>query len=128
MATYSRRLELTSRLSGGNAATSPKTTSKPSSAKKSAKKASEGKGRTRGNSWLFGSGSETNAEALPVGALSGEELQQLEMENAEIYLRFLSERSEIQQLGSQISEIGRLQAMVTESLVEQAEVSLILSC
>lgn len=72
--------------------------------------------------WLFGSSSLRDTEALPSDSLTETEFKQLETENVEVYLRFLSERNEIQHLGSQISEIGRLQAMVTESLVEQAEV------
>lgn len=74
-------------------------------------------------SWFFGNSNSQFAEALDADSLSEADFKQLEMENAEVYLRFLSDRNEVQRLGSQISEIGRLQAMVTESLVEQAEVN-----
>ena len=74
------------------------------------------------SSWLFGSTSTRDTEAFPTDSLTEAEFKQLEAENVEVYLHFLSERNEIQRLGSQISAISRLQAMVTESLVEQAEV------
>ncbi|VDD82041.1 unnamed protein product [Mesocestoides corti] len=114
--TYCRRLELTSRLSGSVSTDSYsyESSSSPTSTVRNR--------RDRGNAWLFG-GSKADAEALPTSSLPVEELKQLEMENAEVYLRFLSEKNEIQQLGNQIAEIGRLQAMVTESLIEQAEMA-----
>lgn len=86
------------------------------------RKRTGGGGGSGDTSWLFSTTSQ-NTEALPLDSLSEAELKQLEMENAEVYLHFLSERNEIQRLGSQISEIGRLQAVVTESLMEQAEVN-----
>ncbi|KAL5111083.1 Syntaxin-18 [Taenia crassiceps] len=113
VSTYCRRVELASRL--GETSPSPNQESYFGSV---IRKRNGGSGDT---SWLFSSSQ--NAEALSPDSLSEAELKQLEMENAEVYLHFLSERNEIQRLGSQISEIGRLQAVVTESLMEQAEMA-----
>ncbi|VDK32954.1 unnamed protein product [Taenia asiatica] len=118
VSTYCRRVELACRL--GEISPSPHQESYFSSVIR--KRGGGGVGSSGGGdtSWLFSTASQ-NAEALSPDSLSEAELKQLEMENAEVYLHFLSERNEVQRLGSQISEIGRLQAVVTESLIEQAE-------
>ncbi|VDM17976.1 unnamed protein product [Hydatigera taeniaeformis] len=119
VSTYCRRVELACRL--GEISPPPHQKSKLGNVIR--KRSGDGAGRSGGGdtSWLFSASQ--SAEALPPDSLSEGELNQLEMENAEVYLHFLSERNEIQRLGSQISEIGRLQAVVTESLVEQAEMA-----
>ncbi|KAH9286675.1 Syntaxin-18 [Echinococcus granulosus] len=120
VSTYCRRVELACRL--GEIPPSSHQESYFSSVIRKRGGSSGGIGSSSGGdtSWLFSTPPQ-NAEALPPDSLSEAELKQLEMENAEVYLHFLSERNEIQRLGSQISEIGRLQAVVTESLLEQAE-------
>lgn len=116
VSTYCRRVELASRLGD--------TPIPPSTFQQEISSVSDGvRKRVNGSdtSWLFGNLSSHNADALNPDSLSETEFKQLEMENAEVYLRFISERNEVQRLGSQITEISRLQSMVTESLVEQAE-------
>ncbi|KAL5966619.1 Syntaxin-18 [Taenia solium] len=113
VSTYCRRVELACRL--GEISPSPHQESYFSSVIRK-------RGGGGDTSWFFSTASQ-KAEALSPDSLSEAELKQLEMENAEVYLHFLSERNEVQRLGSQISEIGRLQAVVTESLIEQAEVN-----
>ncbi|VDN20770.1 unnamed protein product, partial [Dibothriocephalus latus] len=77
--------------------------------------------RHRGQSWLSTEPTVSPVEAVDSDDLNPNELQALETENAEMYLRLVSEQSEVQQLGTSLSEIGRLQSIITESLVEQAE-------
>ncbi|KAM7539701.1 hypothetical protein Aperf_G00000031810 [Anoplocephala perfoliata] len=118
VSTYCRRVELAGRL--GDAPRLSATFNHETSFVGDSTRKRVGGGDT---SWLFGNSDSQFAEALDADSLSEAEFKQLEMENAEVYLRFLSDRNEVQRLGSQISEIGRLQAMVTESLVEQAEMA-----
>ncbi|VDL89793.1 unnamed protein product [Schistocephalus solidus] len=111
VATYCRRVELTGRLSGAVTKHSGFGSLTSSSSTL----------RHRGQNWLSTEPSVSPVEAVDVKDLSTNELQALETENAEMYLRLVSEQSEVQQLGTSLSEIGRLQSIITESLVEQAE-------
>nr|CDS26148.1 tryptophanyl tRNA synthetase [Hymenolepis microstoma] len=118
VSTYCRRVELAGRL--GDAPTPPSTFQQEISSISDGVRKRVGVGNA---SSLFGNSFSTNTEALNTDSLPEAEFKQLEMENAEVYLRLISERNEVQRLGSQISEISRLQSMVTESLVEQAEMA-----
>ncbi|KAL7061554.1 hypothetical protein AAHC03_01540 [Spirometra sp. Aus1] len=114
VAAYCRRVELTGRLAGA-------VTRRPAGLGSLGKTASSSTVRHRGQSWFSSESSVNPIEAVGVKDLSTNELQILETENAEMYLRLASEQSEVQQLGTSLSEIGRLQSIITESLVEQAE-------